>query len=640
MDCESDVRSLCVTTLKELCDSKIQELFEIWGVVGHQNLESRSNVVCKNVEALLNDMVEEETEFRNNLAIEIEELLKESAELCAEVGGNHNDVVAGLEDSSIPLLQVKNLLNMRMEGYRNCKQQRLSEYEDLLQKEQQLVLSMGIKKKPKLTKLPSEEALQEFSRYIEQKFDEERELRHQYEETKLKIEEITAELGISPNTTIHKMLVSDSQFCLSTENMLLLKNLHQDMEQRLEEAKSVAIELREKLSNLWERLHVDYAERDLIFQQYPGHSKTSIDALKAEIQKCEEKKRQNIRVFVEAIREELASWWDKCCYGKLQRQQFRSFYSDCYTEDLLELHEIEIEKLKRYFSENIDILELAKKREKLWKKMMDLDERAHDPKRLFANRGGQLLREEKERKAIQKDLPILDKELGCLLDTYESKHNVPFLYDGTDLRDIIKSKWEDFQKKKEEEKLARKKGKDHTLAEKTLSATKRKNVATPASVPSKVCKSSGPPSGASSTASSTGSKVVRRIFDRRGNVENRVTTRTKYGFRNRGVQSPEASYTDFQYGLEKRSADQEMVRSSVVPSRLLKERNGQNELACIKERVATPAKPPRKNSVTRSCTNLSEFRTPQAVRKASPGLSRSRSAPRLATARGHLPIII
>lgn len=75
--------------------------------------------------------------------------------------------------------------------------------------------------------------------------------------------------------------------------------------------------------------------------------------LKAEIQRCEEKKRQNIRVFVEAIREELASWWSKCCYGKLQRQQFRAYFSDCYTEDLLELHELEIEKLKRYFNENM-----------------------------------------------------------------------------------------------------------------------------------------------------------------------------------------------------------------------------------------------------------------------------------------------
>lgn len=60
---------------------------------------------------------------------------------------------------------------------------------------------------------------------------------------------------------------------------LWFQEFHQDMEQRLERAKSEAIELREKLSKLWDRLHVEYAERDLIFQQYPGHSKKSIDAV-------------------------------------------------------------------------------------------------------------------------------------------------------------------------------------------------------------------------------------------------------------------------------------------------------------------------------------------------------------------------
>lgn len=80
-----------------------------------------------------------------------------------------------------------------------CKQRRLDEYQDLLQKvsifqnsnrsvdcllceitnyyilyfqEQQLVVSMGIKKRPKVTRVPTEEALQEFSAYIEQKLDE------------------------------------------------------------------------------------------------------------------------------------------------------------------------------------------------------------------------------------------------------------------------------------------------------------------------------------------------------------------------------------------------------------------------------------------------------------------------------------
>lgn len=48
------------------------------------------------------------------------------------------------------------------------------------------------------------------------------------------------------------------------------------------------------------------------------------------------------------------------------------------------------------------IYHLIKDRENLWNKMIMMQEQANDPARLWQNRGGQLLKEEKERKVIQK----------------------------------------------------------------------------------------------------------------------------------------------------------------------------------------------------------------------------------------------
>jgi hypothetical protein len=48
------------------------------------------------------------------------------------------------------------------------------------------------------------------------------------------------------------------------------------------------------------------------------------------------------------------------------------------------------------------IFELAKQRQELWDNMLDIEKRANNPNRLFQNRGGKLLVEEKERKNIQK----------------------------------------------------------------------------------------------------------------------------------------------------------------------------------------------------------------------------------------------
>jgi len=48
------------------------------------------------------------------------------------------------------------------------------------------------------------------------------------------------------------------------------------------------------------------------------------------------------------------------------------------------------------------IYHLFEEREHLWNKMIMMQEQANDPARLWQNRGGQLLKEEKERKIIQK----------------------------------------------------------------------------------------------------------------------------------------------------------------------------------------------------------------------------------------------
>jgi len=48
------------------------------------------------------------------------------------------------------------------------------------------------------------------------------------------------------------------------------------------------------------------------------------------------------------------------------------------------------------------IYHLIEDREHLWKKMIVMKEQTTDPARLWQNRGGQLLKEEKERKVIQK----------------------------------------------------------------------------------------------------------------------------------------------------------------------------------------------------------------------------------------------
>jgi protein regulator of cytokinesis 1 len=78
--------------------------------------------------------------------------------------------------------------------------------------------------------------------------------------------------------------------------------------------------------------------------------------LKDELKRCEQLKRQNIKRFVEEIQKELKYWWDKCLIGEEERLQFLPHSSECFTEDLLELHELEVQKFRSYYTQNMYVI--------------------------------------------------------------------------------------------------------------------------------------------------------------------------------------------------------------------------------------------------------------------------------------------
>lgn len=68
--------------------------------------------------------------------------------------------------------------------------------------------------------------------------------------------------------------------------------------------------------------------------------------------------------------------------------------------------------------------------------MVALEAKQNEPGR-YNNRGGQLLREEKERRQLNQKLPEIEKEIRKMLDAYEQTHKIPFSINGERLVDII-----------------------------------------------------------------------------------------------------------------------------------------------------------------------------------------------------------
>lgn len=82
------------------------------------------------------------------------------------------------------------------------------------------------------------------------------------------------------------------------------------------------------------------------------HLQSTYDKLKQELNRCEVEKRRHIKVFVDRIRQDILAMWDLMLKSDDEREQFGAFTSECYNEDLLQLHEMELESLKDAYEEN------------------------------------------------------------------------------------------------------------------------------------------------------------------------------------------------------------------------------------------------------------------------------------------------
>lgn len=417
--------------------------------------------------------------------------------------------------------------------------------------------------------------------------------------------------------------------------MAKLKEVQEDLEKQLNRIKDEVEVIKEELVALWDDLDEPTNLRQAFFDNHSGYSQSTIKAINEEIKRCKEK--AHIAKCVGQIRAELTKLWNLCKYSESQRKKFTAFYSRIYTEDLLTLHELEVDKVQKFYDTNRSIFDLLEERENLFSKMKELEHRANNPNRLN-NRGGQLLAEEKERKIIQKKLPKIEAQLHDLINDYEVKHQQPFYINGVSLEELLAESWTNHNIEKEIKKNARKEAKDKSV--KKASATKRTPVAstsrllTPMMSTSKRKLVFGSTPNSSAKRRNIGSDKTRSITHgfktrRSGKVAKRVLSENKKrrsGQKKSKTPNADTTYGQFQAHLEGR----EELRSSLIPEQVLT-----NECS-LKTPSRTPMKPLARNLYNvngNSSTKLSQssHKSPR-----SPRLERST---KLVTAPNKLPII-
>ncbi|OAX81730.1 hypothetical protein ACJ72_03933 [Emergomyces africanus] len=203
-------------------------------------------------------------------------------------------------------------------------------------------------------------------------------------------------------------------------------------------------ELRTAVESLWDRLGVEECDRKGFLAANRGCGLRTINEFEDELSRLNELKRQNLHLFVEDARCRLQELWDSLFYSEEEMLDFTPAFSDVYSDALLSAHEAEIERLETLREQRAPTLELIERHRTLVNERDSLAASSQDASRLMArgNKGERrdptrLLREEKMRKRIAKELPKVEAELRRVLEQWEDEYGRPFLVHGERYLDEI-----------------------------------------------------------------------------------------------------------------------------------------------------------------------------------------------------------
>lgn len=148
-----------------------------------------------------------------------------------------------------------------------------------------------------------------------------------------------------------------------------------------------------------------------------------------------ELKRENLHVFVEDCREQIKELWEQLYFSREEIEEFTAARSNVFTDALLQTHEMEIARLQDMLHEREPILQLVHRHKELLNEKKELEISSQDASRLLG-RGrsdpGKLLREEKMRKRIAKELPKVEIDLKKALEEWDEEYGCPFTVHGQD----------------------------------------------------------------------------------------------------------------------------------------------------------------------------------------------------------------
>ncbi|KAH8548846.1 microtubule associated protein-domain-containing protein [Umbelopsis sp. PMI_123] len=238
-------------------------------------------------------------------------------------------------------------------------------------------------------------------------------------------------------------LVSPIKLDAITQKLEALTEFRSEREFRVDE-------LLHQIMKIWDLLSIDETTREIFKDENYGLREENVKRFENELQRLTIIKQERMEEFIKRAREELKMLWDQLYYSEEQRQKFKPAYTESVADEILEAHEKEITRTHILIEDQKHILERVEKHMRLVEEIKQFEASMSDPNRLFGKGQrdpGRLLREEKFRRRIARELPKVKRELRSALKEYQETNGDPFCVFGKPYTETIDEQEEQEQAK-------------------------------------------------------------------------------------------------------------------------------------------------------------------------------------------------
>lgn len=247
----------------------------------------------------------------------------------------------------MPLMVYQEKLDSDLKEMREKYQQKLEQIEECLRAQEQLCTELDENLRELSTDpLASDAQIYEFENYLLDLRNERVRRLNEIESLQLEIHGYADAIGIQLNE-------SDYNRSEPTKvNIRFLETKRDQLKRERENIKYDCDQMLQKLEVLWDCLEAPSSSRAMYRQIAAECKVSSVRELSGQLKLCKTMKQENMKLFIEKLRSKLVDQWDKIHKSQQERDRFEFFRNDTYNEDLLQLHEIELEECTRFYNEN------------------------------------------------------------------------------------------------------------------------------------------------------------------------------------------------------------------------------------------------------------------------------------------------